>query len=277
MLDALAATAKALLYASLLSCAGSVFAFATLHRSAALAEFAVRLMRRTAYATVVLASLGALVLFFQLGGDYDDPVLLGVFWSGRGAAFCLQIVGAALLLAMPGDDDPVSGVRISSAALLPASLAISGHAISEGLLNALVVIAHTATAAWWIGSLLLMRYAWMNEPPARFASVVETFREWAGRIVGGLVVAGIVLIAILVDFRADPLWSGYLFWLSCKLGLAAAVLALALYSKRRLGTAAIAGDEAAAASLCRRIDVELGLIGALLIVTAILTSYTSPG
>jgi putative copper resistance protein D len=278
MLEALGAASKALLYASLLSCSGMVFSLATLRSVASpqLAGFARSWMRRAAWTTIGLSVAGASLLFFQLGGDYDDPTLLGVFWSGRGAAFCLQLVGAALLLAMPVDDDPLSGVQISNAALLPASLAISGHAISAGLLNALVLFAHAATAAWWIGSLLLMRYAWMSGSAAQFGSVVVAFSSLALRIVGGLVGAGVLLIAILVDFRAEPFWSGYTRWLALKVLLAAVVLSVALDNRRRLTPRVAAGDEAAAAALCRRVDVELAIIGALLLATAVLTTYTSP-
>jgi putative copper resistance protein D len=278
MLDALAAANKALLYASLLSCCGVVLSLATLRSVATprLAGFGQLCMRRTAWATMALSACGALLLFFQLGGDYDDPTLLGVFWSGRGAAFCLQFVGAALLLAMPVDDDPLSGIRISNAALLPASLAISGHAISGGLLNGLVLLAHAAAASWWIGSLLLMRYAWMNETSGQFGSIVAAFSLLALRIVGALVGAGVLLVVILVDFRADPFWSSYVRWLALKVLLAAIVLGLALDNRRRLTPRVTAGDEATAAALCRRVDVELAVIAALLLVTAILTSYTSP-
>jgi putative copper export protein len=276
MLDALAAAVKVLLYAGLLSCAGAVFAMATLPRAASLEHFADRVMRRGALIIVGTASLSALLLYLQLGGGDDDRALLAVFASGRGAALCLQLVGAALLVVMPHDDDPRSGIRISNAALLPASLAISGHAATAGLLNAVVVLAHASAAAWWIGSLLLMRYSWVEGAPEGFAATVEGFDAHARSIVLVLVIAGLVLVATLVDFRAEPLFTPYVRLLLAKIALAAIVLSIAVNSKRRFTAQIVRGDPDAAAALCRRIDVELAVIALLLVVTGVLTSYTSP-
>jgi putative copper export protein len=276
MLDALAAAVKVLLYAGLLSCAGAVFAMATLPRAAALERFAERVIRRAAFVTLGAAALSALLLYFQLGGDDDDRALLAVFASGRGAALCLQLVGASLLLVMPGEDDPRSGIRISNAALLPASLAISGHAATAGRLAAVVLLAHACAAAWWIGSLLLMRYAWANEPAEEFAATVEGFNAWARNIIRILVVAGVVLVVTLVDFGAEPILTPYVRLLLVKITLAAVVLGIAVNSKRRFAIGIVRGQPALAAALCRRIDVELGVISLLLVVTAVLTSYTSP-
>ena len=274
MLDALAAGAKVLLYAALLGCAGSVFAMATLPRSTALEHYARRLTQRAAIGTLVMAAVCALLLYFQLGGSGDDPALNAVFASGRGAALCLQVVGALLLLVMPGDAGPRSGIRLSNAALLPASLAISGHAATAGLLNALVVLVHASAAAWWIGSLVLLRRCWAQDEG--FAEAVKAFSARARKVVLALVVAGIVLVATLVDFSAAGLFTPYVGLLLLKILLAASVLAIANDNRRRLTSRVLAGDTSAAAALCRRIDVELVLIALVLVVTSVLTSYTTP-
>jgi putative copper resistance protein D len=276
MLDALAAGAKVLLYAALLCCAGSVFAVATLPRSALLERYAARLTQHGAIATLVVATVSALLLYLQLGGSGDEPALLAVFASGRGAALCLQVAGAVLLLVMPRDADPRSGIRLSNAALLPAALAISGHAATAGLLNAVVVLVHASAAAWWIGSLLLLRHSWARDEPAAFAAAVAAFSGWARSVVLALVVAGIVLVATLVEFSIDALFTPYVGLLLLKILLAALVLAIANDNRRRLATRILAGDAGAAAALCRRIDVELVVIALVLIVTAVLTSYTTP-
>src|SRR4249919_378430 len=160
MLDALAAATRFVLYLGLFTCSGAVFASSTSPRGGALGQYAIHVMRRGAMVTMAAALLSSVLLFFQLGGDPDQPTMLAVFGSSRGAALCLQLAGALLLLASPADEPLSGGIRISNAALLTASLAVSGHAITEGLLNALVVLLHVSAAAWWIGSLLLMRYAW---------------------------------------------------------------------------------------------------------------------
>jgi putative copper export protein len=248
---------------------------ATLPRARSLERFAERAIRRGALVTIGAAALSALLLYFQLGGD-KDRALLAVFASGRGAALCLQLVGALLLLVMPRDDDPRSGIRVSNAALLPASLAISGHAATAGLLDAVILLAHTSAAAWWIGSLLLMRHSWAHDAPEAFAATVEGFNARARTIVRALVIAGAVLVATLVDFGAKPLLTPYVRLLCVKIALAAFVLGIAVNSRQRFTTEAVRGQPAVAAALCRRIDVELGVIALLLVVTGVLTSYTSP-
>ena len=276
MLDALAASAKVLLYAALLTCSGSVFAIATLPRAASLEHYARRLTRQGAIVTLVAAVISALLLYFQLGGVDADRALFAVFASGRGAALCLQLVGVLLLLVMPSDADPRSGIRLSNAALLPASLAISGHAATAGLLNAVVVLVHTCAAAWWIGSLLLLRHSWTHDEPGGFAASVEAFNGWARHIMLALVGAGVVLVATLVTFSAEGLKTPYVGLLLLKITLAAIVLAIAIDNKRRLATRVLDGEADAAAALCRRIDVELVIIVLLLAVTSVLTSYTAP-
>jgi len=276
MLDALAAATRFVLYLGLLTCSGAVFASATSPRHVELAQQALHVMRRGAVITIAAALVSSVLLFLQLGGSFDEPTMLAVFGSSRGAALCLQLAGALLLLASPADEPLSSGVRISNAALLTASLAVSGHAITEGLLNAVVVLAHTSAAAWWIGSLLLMRYAWSHETTRLFATVVREFSAWAVRFIALLLIAGAVLVATLVDFSSNPLVTPYVQLLLLKIAFAIAVLAIAAGNRWRLTTPVLAGDEAAAAALCRRIDVELALIAVLLAVTAVLVSYTSP-
>jgi copper transport protein len=276
MLDALAAATRFVLYLGLFTCSGAVFASATSPRGGDLGQYAMHLMRRGAIVTMAAALLSSVLLFFQLGGDPDQPTMLAVFGSSRGAALCLQLAGALLLLASPADEPLSGGIRISNAALLTGSLAVSGHAITEGLLNALVVLLHVSAAAWWIGSLLLMRYAWIHESTALFATAVRQFSGWALRFIVALVAAGAILVVTLVDFSADPLVTPYVRLLILKIALALTVLAIAAGNRWRLTQPVLAGDEAAAAALCRRIDVELIVITVLLAVTAVLVSYTSP-
>ncbi len=108
------------------------------------------------------------------------------------------------------------------------------------------------------------------------AALVRRFSAIAFGLVGGLVIAGLLLIGTLVEFDHDPWLSGYGQWLAVKIGIAIVALALANYNKTRLTPRLATGDALAICSLRSMIGAELVCIGAVLIATAILTTYTSP-
>lgn len=272
MLEALAALAKALLYAGILSGTGAVFTEATLRGSPDTAHFLAGVMRRGALLTIVACLAGALILILRLGGQFDKATLLAVFSSSSGAAISLQLAGAALLLTIAGSDSFARGIRLSHAALVTSSFAFNGHAAAEGLAG-LVAFLHVSVASWWVGSLWLLRYACVRLDLADVAQLVRRFSAIATSLIGGLAIAGLVLIRVLVDFANDPWLLPYGQILAVKIGLVLVVLTLAGYNKLRLTPRLIAGDSAAAAALRRMIGAELALIGAILIVTAILTTY----
>ena len=96
------------------------------------------------------------------------------------------------------------------------------------------------------------------------------------RLIGGLLIAGIVLVFVLVDFARRPWLTPYVELLAFKIGLVVVVLGIASYNKFRLTPRLTAGDPAAVAELRKMIDVELVVIAAVLMTTAILTTYLSP-
>jgi putative copper export protein len=277
MLDALAAAAKALLYAGVLSGAGAVFAEASLRSSlGAAVHFPAHVMLRGALVTIVAALVGALLLIFRLGGQFDEPTLSAVFLSGSGAAICFQLTGSLLILVAMAMDNTERARRLSDAALATLSFAICGHAADVGGLEGAVAFVHVSAAAWWVGSLWLLRYACAHLELAVIAGLVRRFSSMAMVLIGALAVAGLVLLLALVGFARNPLISPYGQILAVKLGFVCLVLGLASYNKFRLTPRLLAGDRAAVASLQRMIEAELLAIGAILATTAILTTYTSP-
>lgn len=283
MLEALAAVVKALLYAGILSCAGAVFAEATLRNpgrttlrtSPDISSVATQIMCHGALLTLFAAVASALILFFRLGGQWDETTLSAVFSSSCGAATCLQLAGAGLLLASAGDPS-AHAIRLSNAALVTLSFAFNGHAAAADLDDGLVVFLHVSAAAWWVGSLWLLRAACARLEFVAVAGFVRRFSVIATGLIGGLVIAGLILVLVLVEFARLPALSSYEQILGVKLGIVVSVLGVASYNKFRLTPRLAVGDSAAAASLRRMIGAELVLIGAILATTAILTTYTSP-
>jgi putative copper export protein len=277
MLDALAAAVKALLYAGVLSCAGAVFAEASLRGAlGAAVHFPAQVMRRAGLVTIVAALVGALILIFRLGGQFDEPTLSAVFLSSSGAAMSFQLAGPILILVAMGADKTDRAMRLLDAALATVSFAICGHAASAGGLEGAAAFVHVSAAAWWVGSLCVLRYACAHLELVAVAGLVQRFSSIVMRLIGALLIAGLILIAALVDFARHPLLTPYGQILVVKLGIVVLVLGLASYNKFRLTPRLRSGDRTAVASLQRMINAELVAIGAILATTAILTTYTSP-
>jgi putative copper export protein len=277
MLDALAAATRALLYAGVLSGAGAVLAESSLRRVLGGMEwFAARLTVRGAAVTIAAALVAALLLVFRLGGQFDEPTLSAVFLSDSGAASCFQLAGAVLILFALGDDGTDRAMRLFDAALVMASFAVCGHAADAGGLESLVAFLHVSAAAWWVGSLWLLRHACLHADLATAAALVRRFSGMAMWLVAMLALAGLVLLLVLVDFTRRPLGTPYGRVLAFKIAIVVLVLGLASYNRFRLTPRLLAGDKAALLSLRQSIDAELLGIGAVLATTAILTTYTSP-
>ncbi len=277
MLDALAAATKALLYAGVLSCAGAVLAEASLRSFlGAAVQFPARVMTRGALLTIAAALAGALILFFRLGGQFDAPTLSAVFFSNSGAALCFQVAGCVLILVAMGEDGTDRGMRLFDAVLVTSSFAVCGHAATAGGLEEVVVLVHVSAAAWWVGSLWLLRHACAHLELAAVAGLVRRFSSKAMFVVGALAIAGLVLLVAFIDFARQPLTTPYVRLLAVKIGIVVLLLGLARYNKVRLMPRLLAGDRAAVTSLRRMINAELLVIGVILAITAILTTYTSP-
>ncbi|MFC4312370.1 copper resistance D family protein [Steroidobacter flavus] len=276
MLDALSMMLKALLYAGILAGAGAVFAQATLRPQPDSVRFLSQLSQRGAALTILAALANAVCLIFRLGGEFDTATLSAVFLSGVGAAICLQVTGSALLLLGAHDGESARAMQLSNAILVTASFAFNGHAAAEGFTTGLVALLHVSLAAWWFAALWVLRDACLHADFNEAATLVRRFSTIAFGLVGGLVIAGLLLVGALVEFDRDPWLSGYGQWLAVKIAIVGIALGLASYNKIRLTPQLVAGDVRAARSLGRMIDAELICIGAVLIATAILTTYTSP-
>jgi copper resistance protein D len=276
MLEAFAATAQVLLYAGILCASGGVLAAATLRPSAAASQRLQRSVRFGAVLTILATMVNIAVLALRLGSDIDTSIVSAVFMSNVGAAAALRVSGSVLLLITPSSehDSFGHGMEVSAAALVIASFVFSGHAAAEGFTPGLIAALHVAVAAWWVGSLLAMRGAFARSE-TEAVPLVRRFSSIAVGMIAGLVVAGGVLIAILLDWSAFE-FDTYVRNLVIKIAIALGVFAIAVYNKVALTPAVLAGNVPALGKLRRMIDRELMLIALVLIATAVLTTYTSP-
>lgn len=272
MLEIAAALVKALLYGALLTAAGAPLAVVSLRPAAALASYASRVMRLAAIAVIALSVTAAVILFVRLGGAFDQPTLTAVFSSGPAAALALQTAGAALLLT-PVDDD-VSGHawRLTGVLTMLSSVVFNGHAAAVSPPTGLVAMIHVTAAAWWIGSLWLLRRGCVDAGGDELVKLVLRFSWLAVFVVAGLIVAGVVLILALIDFGATPWFTDYVLTLTFKLLFVVGVLAIAAYNKLLLTP----WLPQATGRLRSTITAELAVIACVLTMTAVLTTYFAP-
>jgi|HigsolmetaAR201D_1030396.scaffolds.fasta_scaffold04084_5 putative copper export protein len=274
MLERLAALAQALTYLAVVLAAGGVFARASLRPQGEATRLLLRVTRTGALATIGATAAALVVLMLRLGNEFDVEILGVVLASNVGGAAALRLTGACLLLATPSDDEDAfgRGMQLSAAALIAGSFAFSGHAAVEGLWSGMLAAVHVAVIAWWVGALLVLRRACALGDDVR--TLLRRFSKLALGAIGALVAAGVILVLTLIDFTEG--FTPYVRNLAAKLAIVAIVLGLAAYNRFVLTRDIEAGDATAITRLARAIEVELGLIGAVLVVTSIMTTFTSP-
>jgi copper transport protein len=161
---------------------------------------------------------------------------------------------------------------------LVASFALTGHAATAPpiLLTVPAVAIHVAGVMFWAGSLWPLRVVLRKERPAAVALVVKRFAALAVPMVAVLVVGGLFLGAVQVASPLALVSTDYGRVLLLKLAIVAVLLAVAADNGRRL-TPALAGRQPwAGPALSRSIEIELALVGAILLATGLLTQTEPP-
>ena len=276
MLELAATLAKLLVYAGTLVGAGTALAWAVLRDVPG--NLASEARRRTVRGAIVAAAsaIAAIAILIARLGSGLDPSLVGAALSGStGPAFASQIAGAALLAAAAAGAAR-RPLRLMGAALLLASFGVTGHAAASGAAEGFLAAVHVAAAAWWLGSLLLVRSACGTLDAQALAEFVRRFGRAALFVVGAMVAAGAVVAAALLSPWRHGWFTPYARNLFLKIVLAGAALALAAYNRIRLAPLLLDTGGPAAGRLRRSVTAELTFLGAVLLATAWLTTFHSP-
>jgi len=214
---------------------------------------------------------------------FDTFLLAAVFESTQGTRILLAVSGLVLLQTAllargrVGFAAPVLGLL--GAVLVLLAFVQVGHTRDEPrwLLGGLLLL-HLAAVAFWIAALIpLHRLARSANDDRATARLLAQFGRIAVGVVGLLLLAGAVLGWMLLGGLQPLLTTGYGQGLSVKLLLVAALLAVAAWNKLLLVPAFERGDTTARARLRRNIRIEMLLVMAILLVTALLTTTSSPG
>ncbi|MGM0672069.1 copper resistance D family protein [Thioalkalivibrio sp.] len=240
-----------------------------------------------AWAAVVLALLQWPLQAGYLGGggfgSAVDPALLGMVFEGaQGTRLILAVTGLLLMQAILLDARrlPGLGYGLSLAGVGLAMLAFVqvGHTVGEPrvLLGGLLVL-HLLAVAFWVGSLWPL-YRLAGSPPGEndAARILARFGQLAAFGVGLLVLAGVVLASLLLGGITPLLTTSYGQLLIGKVLIVGLLLLLAATNKWRLVPAFERGEPRAPGRLRRSIALEGTLVAAILLVTAVLTTVSSP-
>ncbi len=241
-----------------------------------------RYMRAWAVAFGVLAAAMSLLSFAVQGAvlmddasGMIDPSILAILWgTPPGDALLLRLLGFGALLI-----GAAIGGRWLWVALLGGFVAIwsfceIGHVANEDhLWFRSVLFVHLVVAAFWLGVLLPLHRLSRSADSLTVAAVLgHRFGQVASVAVPFLLIAGVVMSWRLVGSFSALLGTVYGLTLLAKVAVVAGLLILAAINKARHVPDLQRGDAGAGVRLARSITLEWFCIGAILFVTAVLTS-----
>ena len=204
-----------------------------------------------------------------------DAMMLGFVWdSPLGAAAVWRAAGEALVLLVLIEGAIGRWAPVVGAVLIAVSYSFVGHSLGDPrwLLAALLVV-HLLAVAFWIGALVPLRRA--SRSPFG-AAVLHRFGTIASGTVALLIAVGVSFAWLLSGSLEALFGTAYGWTLLAKVTLVAALLALAARNKLDLVPALARGEAAASAVLRRSIAWEGAAVAIILLLTAALTTITTP-
>ncbi|MCQ0988286.1 copper resistance D family protein [Jiella marina] len=203
-----------------------------------------------------------------------DPMMVQIVWeSPLGTASVVMALGYALAFACLWRGPVASAVSLVGATLIAVAFTEVGHTVGEerALLVAPLIV-HVLTGAFWIGALFPLHAAADHDA----THLLHRFGEIAVYAVLLLVAAGLGFAWLSVGSLAGLVTTAYGVVLLVKIAFVALLLLLAAANKFRLVPALRAGRPGAVRSLKRSIRIEAGIVLAIFVATATLTSVTTP-
>jgi putative copper resistance protein D len=204
-----------------------------------------------------------------------DRMMLGFVWdSPLGNAALLRAAGAALIPAVLIKSPFGLVTSVAGALLVAVSYTLIGHSMGDPRwLLATLLTVHLLAAAFWVGALAPLYRATQH---AHGAKLLHRFGSIATGTVAVLILVGLVFAALMVGSISGLVGTAYGWVLMIKVLAVAGLMGLAAKNKLQFVPALASGDETAIFRLRRTIRLEMVAVGAILLVTATLTSVTTP-
>ena len=243
-----------------------------------------------AFSGVILGLIAASINFFLQVGSFSesgfagmwDSTYLEILWqSGVGTSYQLRLIGWAglltLLIILRFNSllvKPIAYLYLATSLLIAASFTQVGHTAEQDTWVRLALVLHIFIAMWWIGFLYPLRHCCQEFSPNTLQLLMRQFGKQASILIALLLLAGIGVSYILEQSFENLFSSSHGNVLLLKLGIVAAILALAARHKLRLVPTLT--NHQSALSLQRSIGIEMGFAFLILIITAILSTLVGP-
>jgi putative copper export protein len=281
--DLLSATLRGLAFIAVLQAGGAALFLALFGRSLDHARPRIRKLALNAVlASVLLLTVQYLLeaarMTGELSGLFDASLQGLVLHSTAFTILVLRLFGIALVASSLAHNALGRSVLgIVGAVSIAASFVFTGHTASspERWILGPVLVLHLLVIEFWFGALLPLIAIARYESAEGAAHLVQRFSYFATILVPMVLVAGIVMTTGLLP-NAAALATGYGLALAGKAAVFALLMLLAALNKWRLGPALVAGRSAARNSFITSVKLECTLIVAVLMGTAILTTFWSP-
>lgn len=235
---------------------------------------------------VVAALIGLAVLALRFGirsarisgmgmAGMTDPIMLGIVWdSPLGGSALWRGAGAALVLTVIFNRGVTLALGVVGAVLMATSYTLIGHSLAEPrwLLAGLLSI-HLMAVGFWVAALAPLYRATFH---VQGATLLHRFGGVASVIVAALILVGLVFAWLMTGSLTGLVTTAYGWTLLGKLSVVTGLLCLAALNKWRLVPALAAGQVSAGRHLRTSIRWESAAIAVTSIVTATLTSVTTP-
>lgn len=199
---------------------------------------------------------------------FDTPMRMAATWRLLGLAVI------AISLRREGRLATLAG--LSGACCIVLGFLVVGHTADHGRLTVMSVPLglHLLVVSFWFGSLAPLYFVSRLEQPPRTAGLVASYSRIAGVVVPALFLMGVVLSVMLLKGWA-AFGEPYGRMLAAKIAGFTLLMVLASLNKWRFGPA-LAQSPAANVAFQRTVVVEFLLIGAVLAITAVMTTFFSP-
>lgn len=162
-----------------------------------------RLSRKSALIGAISSLILILSIAGNLGGDLAsafDLVLLEIAVASRsGVSYLTAFTGfIAMLIALKINPKFRTIALLFGSAAVLFSFAISGHALTGGLLTQILLLIHLFCIAFWLGALLPLRWICLQDNKGNLGELAHHFGVIALAYVGALVITGLAYAYILL-------------------------------------------------------------------------------
>jgi len=286
--DTLSVAVRSLSFVLLFQAAGAALFAAVFAAQITATRAAIRRLAGTA----AVAGLGVITVHLALEatrmtGDFSglrELALQRVAWTtSNAAAHAVQALGLLLVAASMAGRGAAGRWRGGMLGAIGAVTAVGGflltghtsvHAWRIALAPLLAL--HLLVVAFWSGSLLPLWLVMRREPLQAAVAVLREFSAVATWLVPLIGFAGLAM-ALLLAAGVPSLHEPYGALLLVKLGGFAVLMILAAWNKWRWMPALATGAAASRRALQRSVIAEFVLIAGVLAVTAVMTTFYSPG